>query len=265
VYQLYGVTTPSEAKKKLTEVAIPKENPENLEEWILSQVGPDIYEIFIKGYTQKQWQRDPKDLPASLIKRSPIRLTFDDNYFNDQYQGIPIGGYTKVFKRMLEGVEVKLSTDYFEQKNYWDSIAKTVVYTGKIDEYFGYKFGQLDYRALRFESKILEGDYQGNAVINYTEEEIPYTRIIEHKHFEFGDQPRTVVTKEFPTEYKIDDIPYYPINTKSNNKLYKQYKKEAVKEHNLLLGGRLATYKYLDMDDVILSAMDIVNNFKQGS
>lgn len=169
LYQLYGVKTPFEAKKKLTEVAIPKENPENLEDWILSQVGPDIYEIFIKGYTQKQWQKEPKDLPASLIKRLPIRLTFDDNYFNDKYQGIPIGGYTKMFKEMLKGVEVKLTTDYFADRTYWDGLAHSVIYTGKIDEYFDYKFGALEYRGLCFENEFLEGDYQGNAVVNYTE------------------------------------------------------------------------------------------------
>ena len=174
LYQLYGVKTPSQAKSKLKEVAIPNENPDNLEDWILSQVGPDIYKIFIKGYTQKQWQKEPKQLPASLIQRLPIRLTFDDNYFNDKFQGIPIGGYTNMFEKMLEGVEVKLNTEYFVNKSYWDTIADVVIYTGKIDEYFDYKFGHLEYRGLRFENELLQGDYQGNAVINYTEESIPF-------------------------------------------------------------------------------------------
>lgn len=262
LYQLYGVKTPLEAKMKLKEVAIPKENPNNLEEWILSQVGPDIYKIFIKGYTQKQWQREPKDLPASLIKRLPIRLTFDENYFNDKYQGIPIGGYTNMFKKMLEGVDVKLNTDYFKNRYYWDSIADSIVYTGKIDEYFDFKFGALEYRGLRFENELLEGDYQGNAVINYTEELIPFTRIIEHKHFEFKNQPQTIITREFPMSYERNDVPYYPVNTDRNNKLYEKYKKETQKKKGLILGGRLATYRYLDMDDVILSALELVENDK---
>jgi UDP-galactopyranose mutase len=258
LYQLYGTKTPLEAKRKLKEVIIHKKSPKNLEEWIMSQVGKDIYEIFIKGYTRKQWNRDPKDLPISLIKRVPIRLDFNDNYFNDKYQGIPVGGYTKMFEKMLKGIETILNTNYFEQKSYWDSITKTIVYTGKIDEYFDYKYGHLEYRGLRFETEVKKGDYQGNAIINYTEEDVPYTRIIEHKHFEFGNQPRTVVTREIPTECGVDDIPYYPINTKRNVDLYKRYKQEAEKEINLLLGGRLATYKYLDMDDVILSALQTV-------
>lgn len=258
LYQLYGIKTPLEAKKKLTELAIPEKNPENLEEWILSQVGRDIYEIFIKGYTQKQWQKDPRDLPASLIKRLPIRLTFDDNYFNDKYQGIPIGAYTNMFAKMLEGVEVKLNTDYFTNRSDWDSIASTVVYTGKIDEYFDYKLGTLEYRGLRFENELLEGDYQGNAVINYTEKEIPFTRIIEHKHFEFGDQPQTIITREYPKQYHKSDTPYYPVNNISNNKLYEKYKKLSERKKNLVLGGRLATYRYLDMDDIILSAFELI-------
>lgn len=262
LYQLYGVKTPLEAKIKLKAVIIPNENPNNLEDWVLSQVGPDIYEIFIKGYTQKQWQSNPRDLPVSLIKRLPIRLTFDDNYFNDKYQGIPIGGYTNMFEKMLEGIEVKLNTDYFADRNYWDSIADAVIYTGKIDEYFDYKFGDLEYRGLRFENEFLEGDYQGNAVINYTQKEIPFTRIIEHKHFEFKDQAQTIITREYPQQYHKNDVPYYPVNIPSNNKLYEKYKKEAEKKKGLVLGGRLATFSYLDMDDVILSAIELIKNVK---
>lgn len=262
LYQLYGVKTPSEAKSKLDEVAIPSQNPQNLEDWILSQVGPEIYEIFIKGYTKKQWQKEPADLPASLIKRLPIRLTFNDNYFNDQYQGVPVGGYTKMFEQMLQGVEIKLDTDYFDDRSCWDSIAETIVYTGKIDECFDYKFGELEYRGLHFENEILEGDYQGNAVINYTQESIPFTRTIEHKHFEFGQQPKTVITREFPASCQKDDIPYYPVNTKANNTQYECYREEAEDKKTLILGGRLGAYKYLDMDDVILSAMNVANNIK---
>lgn len=260
LYQLYGVKTPMQARKKLEEVAIPNDNPEKLEEWILSQVGEEIYEFFFRGYTKKQWRQEAKNLPASIIKRLPIRFSFDDNYYDDRHQGIPIGGYTKMFERMLEGIEVKLNTDYFERTDYWNSFAPRVVYTGKIDEYFNYKFGMLDYICLRFETEVLEGDYQGNAVINYTEEEIPYTRVIEHKHFEFGNQPKTVVTTEFAVEYHRNNVPYYPVNTEENNKLYQRYRKEAEKENNLVLGGRLATYSYLDMDDAILSSLKIVDN-----
>lgn len=258
LYQLYGVKTPAEAKNKLAEVVIPNENPNNLEDWILSQVGQEVYEIFIKGYTQKQWQKEPKDLAASLIKRLPIRLTYDDNYFNDKYQGIPIGGYTKVFEKMLERVEVKLNTDYFKDRSYWDEIADAVVYTGKIDEYFDYELGALEYRGLMFENEVLEGDFQGNAVVNYTEKEIPYTRIIEHKHFEFGSQPQTIITREYPIHYSKKDVPYYPVNVVRNTKLYAKYKKIAnQKKKNLLLGGRLGAYRYMDMDDIIVSVFEL--------
>lgn len=260
LYQLYGVKSPVEAREKLREVCIHNGNMRNLEEWALSQVGEDIYKIFIKGYTKKQWRRDPKELPASIIKRIPIRLNYNDNYYDDKYQGIPTGGYTKMFERMLEGIEVRLNTNYFKKKDYWNSIAFVVVYTGRVDEYFDYEFGLLDYRGLRFEDKVFEGDYQGNAVINYTEEKIPYTRVIEHKHFESGTQSKTVVTYEFPTEYHKEAVPYYPVNTDDNNKLYERYKQEAKKEKNLVLAGRLATYSYLDMDDAILSALKIVDN-----
>lgn len=256
LYQLWGVRTPAEARRKLKQAAKKiKDNPGNLEEWILSQVGEEIYEIFIKGYTKKQWGREPRELPASIMKRIPIRLNFDDSYYNDKYQGIPIGGYTVMFEQMLKGIEVKLNTDYFEDRNYWNSICSTVVYTGKADEYFDYKFGELEYRGLRFESKVLKGDYQGNAVINYTEEHVPFTRITEHKHFEFKNQEKTVVTWEYPDDYDKSKIPYYPINNKRNQELYELYKKEAEKQDGLIFGGRLATYAYLDMGQTISTAL----------
>ena len=251
LYQLWGTKTPSEGRKKLEEVIIPCDQPQNLEEFVLSQVGPELYEIFFKGYTTKQWGKTPKELPASIMKRIPIRLNFDDNYYKDKYQGIPIGGYAKMFKKMLKDVEVQLNAEYFEKKEYWDSLAQTVVYTGKIDEYFSYEFGELEYRSLRFESKVFEGDYQGNAVINYTEESIPFTRITEHKHFEFNDCDKTVVTWEYPQPYDSDKIPYYPINDQKNTLIYEQYKNLAAKQKKTIFGGRLATYSYLDMNDTI--------------
>ncbi|MHC4759364.1 MAG: UDP-galactopyranose/dTDP-fucopyranose mutase family protein, partial [Planctomycetota bacterium] len=256
LYQLWGVKTPKEAAEKLNEATVAMKDAKNLEEWILSQAGEEIYNIFIKGYTTKQWGKKPKDLPVSIIKRIPIRLTFNDNYYDDKYQGIPKGGYTEMFKKMLSKVEVKLNTNYFDRRNHWDSAASVVLYTGKIDEYFDYKFGELEYRSLKFDSKVFEGDYQGNAVINYTDEEIPYTRVIEHKHFTFDEHLKTVVTWEYPEDYNRGKIPYYPINTVENNKLYKLYKSQASKIDNLILGGRLASYSYLDMDDVIAIALE---------
>jgi len=263
LYQLWGVKTPAEAKRKLEHVVIPKSNPANLEEWILSQVGEEIYRIFIKGYTTKQWGREPKELPASIMKRIPIRLNFDDNYYNEKYQGIPVGGYKRLFEHILDGIEVRLNTDYFEARDHWDSIASAIVYTGKIDEYFGYKFGELEYRSLRFESKVLNGDYQGNAVINYTEESVPFTRITEHKHFEFKNQRKTVVTWEYPDDYDQSKIPYYPINNKRNDELYNLYRQEAKKQDRLIFGGRLATYSYLDMGQTIFKALTACEKIKE--
>ena len=257
LYQLWGVKTPAEARQKLKEAAIPNSNPQNLEEWVLSQVGREIYEIFFKGYTKKQWKKDPKDLPASIMRRIPIRLNFDDSYYNVRYQGIPIGGYRRLFERMLEGIEIRLNTDYFAKRDYWDSLASRVVYTGKIDEYFDYKFGQLEYRSMRFENKILDGDYQGNAVINYTEEHVPYTRITEHKHFELKNCDKTVVTWEYPDDYDRDKVPFYPINDKTNDGIYALYKKEAEKQNKVIFGGRLAAYAYLDMGQCISEAMTV--------
>lgn len=257
LYQLWGVRTPSEAQNKLESVRIKNDNPKNLEEWILSQVGQEIYEKFIKGYTTKQWGRTPDKLPASIIKRLPIRLTFDDNYFFDKYQGIPIGGYTQIFDKLLNGVEVKLQTDFFENKTYWESISKYIVYTGKIDELYDYQFGKLEYRSLRFENEIHDGDYQGNAIMNYTNAETPYTRITEHKHFEFGKQEKTFITKEYPDNYDDGKVPYYPIGDEKNNEIYKKYRSL---NHNekYIFGGRLAEYKYYDMHQIIGSALSKV-------
>jgi UDP-galactopyranose mutase len=257
LYQLWGVKTPAEAEAKLASVRIPNAHPKNLEEWILSQVGPEIYETFIKGYTTKQWQRDPKDLPALIIRRLPIRLTFDDNYFNDPYQGIPIGGYTQMIANMLGDAPVSLDTDYFSDRAYWSGMAaKKVVYTGKIDAYFDYRLGELEYRTLRFENKVMDiPDYQGNAVINYTDAAVPYTRVAEHKHFELSTGPKTVVTWEYPDDWQRDKVPYYPINDEKNTALYNRYRDLALREKNVIFGGRLAQYKYYDMHHVIEVAM----------
>ena len=256
LHQLWGVKTPDEARKKLEEVRIKIENPANLEEWILSQVGQEVYETFIKGYTIKQWQQDPKDLPTFIIKRLPIRLTYNDNYFNDRFQGIPIGGYTKMFENILDGIEVKLNTDFFQDKIFNQRIAKKIIFTGKIDEYFDFKEGVLDYRTIKFDHRIMKGDYQGNAAINHTDINVDYTRTIEHKHFEFKESDDTVVTFEYPEKWGKDKIPLYPMNNKKNNDLYKRYKDIAKAEcKNILFGGRLAEYKYYDMHQVIGSAL----------
>jgi len=253
LYQVYGVTTPEEAKKKLNEVIIQNDKPLNLEEWILSQVGPELYEIFVKGYTTKQWGREPKLLPVSIIKRLPIRLTFDDNYFFDNYQGIPIGGYTQIFKKLLDGIEVKLNVDYLDDREYWGSKTNKIVYTGPIDAFYDYRFGKLEYRSLEFETEILSiPDYQGIAGMNYSDIEIPYTRIIEHKHFEFGKQQNTIITKEYP---RNNGEPYYPVNDIINNTRYSQYEKLMKKETKFIFGGRLCDYKYYDMHQVFASAL----------
>jgi len=257
LYQIYGVTTPDEAFRKLEDVKIPNNNPKNLEEWILSQVGPEIYNIFIKGYTKKQWNKDPKELPTSIIKRLPIRMSFEDNYYEDTYSGIPINGYTGIFEKLLIGIEVQLKSDYFEQKDYFDSVAKKVIYTGPIDAFYGYKFDKLDYRSLRFETYNLNmPDYQGVAGMNYTDEEVSFTRITEHKHFEFGKQKNTVISMEYPENH---GEPYYPINDTENNKKYSMYKELMDKEEKYIFGGRLADYRYYDMHQVIASALAKVN------
>lgn len=257
-YQLWKVKTPEEAKNKIAQQIKQSyvKNPKNLEEQALSLVGKDIYEKFIKGYTEKQWGRKAKDLPAFIIKRLPVRFNFDNNYFNDKYQGIPIGGYNKLIEGLLEGIETRTGVDFFKEKNIYKNLAHKLVFTGKIDEYFDYKFGKLEYRSLKFENKILDlENYQGNAVVNYTEVNIPYTRIIEHKHFEFGKQRKTVITKEYPKEWKTGDEPYYPVNDEKNSKIFLEYMKIAKKTNNVIFGGRLAEYKYYDMHQVIASAL----------
>ncbi len=262
--KMWGVVTPEEAAAKIAEQR--KEiagEPKNLEEQAISLVGRDIYEKLIKGYTEKQWGRDCKDLPAFIIKRLPVRLTFDNNYFNALYQGIPIGGYTKMVEKMLEGSEVLLNTDFFEFRNTHEALFDentVVIYTGPVDGYYGYTFGKLEYRTLRFESEILDCDnFQGNAVVNYTSHDEKFTRIIEHKHFEFGTQEKTVVTREYPSEWKEGDEPYYPVNNERNNTLYAQYKELADKEENVYFGGRLGVYKYYDMDKVIAEAFALAD------
>lgn len=258
---LWGVKTPSQAQemiqKQIKECGI--KEPRNLEEQAISLVGKDIYEKLIKGYTEKQWGQSATKLPSFIIKRLPVRFTYDNNYFNDSYQGIPIGGYTQIIEKMLEGVTVRLNTNYFESKDELNALAEKIVFTGMIDEFYNYQFGTLEYRSLRFESETLEEEnFQGNAVVNYTEYEVPYTRIIEHKHFEFGTQPKTVITREYPKTWEKGDEPYYPVNNDKNNKVYEQYKQLAAQEQRVIFGGRLAEYKYYDMHHVIAQALHCV-------
>tara|TARA_R110000787_G_scaffold6697_9_gene23289 strand:- start:6814 stop:7920 length:1107 start_codon:yes stop_codon:yes gene_type:complete len=265
-YQLWKVKTPEEAKAKIQQQveASGIKNPKNLEEQAISLVGRDIYEKLIKGYTEKQWGRKATDLPAFIIKRLPVRFTFDNNYFNDTYQGIPIGGYNKLIDGLLDGIETKTGIDFFKEKDHYESLADTIVFTGKIDEYFNYQFGKLEYRSLEFEHQTLDiPNYQGNAVVNYTEAEVPYTRILEHKHFEFGKQPKTIITKEYPKEWKEGNEPYYPVNDDKNSATYLKYKKLAENSKNIIFGGRLAEYKYYDMHQVIASALSKVKNMNK--
>ena len=263
--KMWGVITPEEAVAKIEEQrkAAGITEPKNLEEQAISLVGRDIYEKLIKGYTEKQWGRDCKNLPSFIIKRLPVRLTFDNNYFNALYQGIPIGGYTKMIENLLDGIEVRLNVDYLEEKKELDALAEKIVYTGPIDAYFGYKLGTLEYRSIRFETEILNKlNFQGNAVVNYTDRETPWTRIIEHKWFEFGkdengnELPKTVISREFSSEWKAGDEPYYPVNDEKNGILYAQYKKLADAEKKVIFGGRLGEYKYYDMDAVIESVLE---------
>lgn len=255
LHQVWGVVTPDEARARLDAVRIPCEDPSNLEDWMLSQVGRELYEIFIEGYTRKQWRREPRDLPASIVKRLPIRLTYDDGYYDDRFQGIPEGGYTGLVERMLAGIEVRTNVDYFADRSHWDAQAHTVVFTGCIDEYFGFSEGRLEYRTLDFETKVLDGDFQGVAVVNHTAAEVPYTRTVEHKHFELGTQPRTVVTWEYPGEWAPGKVPYYPIGDARNAALYQRYRERAEAEPRAVFGGRLAEYRYYDMHQVIGSAL----------
>ncbi len=257
--KMWGIRTPKEARqmieRQVAELGITE--PQNLEEQALSLVGTDVYTKLIKGYTEKQWGRDCRELPAFIIRRLPCRFTYDNNYFNDRWQGIPIGGYTQMVEKMLEGADVLLQTDYFDLIRDQPEIAHTVVYTGCIDEFFGYRLGALKYRSVRFETEELpEENYQGNAVVNYTDREVPYTRVIEHKHFEFGKQPTTVISREYSAEWKPGLEPYYPVNDAENSALYAQYQQLAAQQENVIFGGRLGQYRYYDMDKVIRAAMD---------
>ena len=255
--KMWNISTPDQAKKIIEEQK--KEitgEPKNLEEQAISLVGREIYEKLVKGYTEKQWGRDCTALPAFIIKRLPVRYTYDNNYFNDLYQGIPIGGYNVIIDRLFEGCDIETGVDYLEKKEYYDGLGEKIVYTGTIDAYYKYQFGKLEYRSLRFESEVLdEENHQGVAVVNYTDRETPYTRIIEHKHFEFGTQPKTVITREYPVTWQEGMEPYYPVNDEKNQALYQKYAKLAEKEEHVIFGGRLGEYKYYDMDKVIASAM----------
>ena len=256
--KMWGIKTPAEAKamieKQVIETGITE--PKNLEEQGLSLVGKDVFEKLVKGYTEKQWGRSCSELPAFIIRRLPVRFTYDNNYFNDRYQGIPIGGYTKIVEKMLEGADVQTDTDYFEFRKSNPDIADTTIFTGMIDEYFDYQLGTLEYRSVRFETEVLDTDnYQGNAVVNYTEREVPYTRIIEHKHFEFGTQEKTVISREYSSEWKVGMEPYYPVNDEKNGKLFAAYKELAEKEEHVIFGGRLGNYQYYDMDKVVEAAL----------
>lgn len=263
--KMWGVTTPEQAAAKIEQQR--REitgTPRNLEEQAISLVGRDIFEKLVKGYTEKQWGRDCKELPAFIIRRLPVRLTFDNNYFNALYQGIPVGGYTRLVEELLSGIEVRLNTDYLKHKEELDALAKKVVYTGPIDAYFGYDLGYLEYRSVRFETEVLDKpNFQGNAAVNYTDRETPWTRIIEHKWFEFGkdekgqDLPKTVISREYSSEWKPGDEPYYPVNDEKNNRIFEAYRKRAEQESNIIFGGRLGEYKYYDMDQVIASALEM--------
>lgn len=259
--KMWGITTPAEAKdiiaSQIKDLGISE--PHNLEEQALSLVGRDVYEKLVKGYTEKQWGRDCKDLPAFIIKRLPLRFTYDNNYFNDRFQGIPIGGYTAIIEKMLSKADVRLNTDYLEHREELDSLADKVIYTGMIDRFYDYKLGVLEYRSVRFETEELETDnFQGNAVVNYTDREVPYTRIIEHKHFEFGKQPVTIISREYSSEWTKGDEPYYPVNDDKNGTLYAKYEELAKQESKVIFGGRLGSYRYYDMDKVIGAALDMV-------
>ena len=259
-YQMWDVRTPAEAKSKIEEQrSVIQGEPSNLEEQAISLVGTDIYEKLICGYTEKQWGRACKELPPFIIKRLPVRFTYDNNYFNDRYQGIPEGGYTPIIEKLLEGIEVRLNTDFLKDKEFWLSAAKRVVYTGTVDAYFNYCYGKLEYRSLRFETEVLDQqNYQGVAVVNYTDRETPFTRLIEHKHFEYGTQPKTVITREYPADWQEGMEPYYPVNDERNSALYQKYAALAQKEEQVLFGGRLGQYCYYDMDKVIAAALEAV-------
>ena len=257
--KMWGVRTPQEAKAKIDEQrSVIQGEPRNLEEQAISLVGTDIYQKLVKGYTEKQWGRDCKDLPSFIIKRLPVRFTYDNNYFNDAYQGIPMGGYNVLVDKLFEGADVELGVDFLANREKYEALGDTIIYTGAIDAYYDYCFGKLEYRTVRFETEVLDTDnYQGVAVVNYTDRETPYTRVIEHKHFEFGTQPKTVISKEYSTDWQEGMEPYYPVNDQRNQALYQQYAQKAAQEPNVIFGGRLGEYKYYDMDKVIESAMNL--------
>ncbi len=264
-HTMWGVKTPKEAREKINEQIdlYGVKRPSNLEEQAISLVGKDIYEKLIKGYTEKQWGRKATQLPAFIIKRLPVRFTYDNNYFNDRYQGIPMGGYNKIVEGLIYGVDIRLSVDYFAHKYEYDNMADKILFTGMIDEFYDYQFGKLEYRSLKFEHEVLDiANYQGNAVVNYTDENTAFTRIIEHKHFEFGTQDKTVITREYPCEWTAGDEPYYPVNDDRNMKIFNQYKELASLEDKVIFGGRLANYKYYDMDDVIESAFNLLDSIR---
>jgi UDP-galactopyranose mutase len=268
LHQLWGVVTPADALKKLSEVRIPCDNPRNFEEWALSMVGKELYELFFYGYTKKQWGKEPRELPSSIIQRLPIRLTYEENYFTTKYQGVPKEGFTKLVKNMLEGIKVELNVDFFENRKYWEDAAKHIVYSGPVDKFFEYELGKLDYNTLRFEHKELKGDFQGNAVMNYVDEAVPFIRIIEHKHFQNPNQYRkhyspslnldaekTIISYDIPASFQEHPEPYYPIRDEINSKLYAKYQEFKRPMRNVTFGGRLGEYKYLDLDQTIASAM----------
>lgn len=261
LYQLWGVKTPEEAQAKLDSVKVKIDHPSNLEEWILSQVGPEIYEKFIKGYTAKQWGRDPSNLPSSIIRRLPIRLNYNDRFYPDEhvYEGIPIGGYTQIFEKMLSKSEVRLGIDFFQEQKLLERISNKIIYTGPIDKFFNYNEGQLEYRSLKFENEFHKGDYQGNAIINYTSTNVDFTRIVEHKHFEFTKSDNTIITKEYPQEYNGTNEPYYPINNDKNKKIAQIYREKSQELNNYNFGGRLATYNYYDMHQVVASSLALAD------
>jgi UDP-galactopyranose mutase len=257
--KLWGVVTPEEAKQKIEEQSKHIREPKNLEEQAIKLVGKDVYEKLIKGYTEKQWMKSATELPPEIIKRLPVRFTYNTNYFNDKYQGIPIGGYTKIFEKLLDGIEIKLDIDFFEEKDYWENISNKIIYTGPIDKFFNYQHGELEYKTTKFEHKLLDTDnYQGIVMMNYTSGEVPYTRVIEHKHFESIETDKTWVTWEYPDKYDRTKEPYYPVNDETNNKVFEEYKKMSENFTNYYFGGRLGEYKYYDMDKVILSALKFI-------
>ena len=254
LYQLWGVRTPAEARAALDAVRVRIEQPRNLEEWALSQVGDEIYHTFVYGYTKKQWHRDPRDLPASIVKRLVIRLTFDDNYYEDKYQGIPIGGYTRIFDRLLAGIPAQTGVDFLTDRSTLESMARKIVYTGSIDELFGCDLGRLEWRGMGFEHECLAGDFQGVSTVNYTEESVPFTRICEHKHFDFGQQDHTIITREYPRDWRPGEERFYPVNDEGNNSLHRRYRNR-LDSRRFVVGGRLADYRYCDMHQVVESAL----------